>query len=184
MRLRRILDRLDGSVEVSLGEGEDSQVIAYLSTGDFFGEMAIISGEPRSATVKTLGPTSLLPIGRASFAETISRSPELALYIIESLTSRLKQHEAFLTDPDKSLQDMRTTWQPRLRKSRVRIAQMSLSTCAGCSAVLLDHEILGRVFAHADIVYCPMLMDSPEMPEADVTLVEGLVRLTEEAERI
>lgn len=175
---------LGGTVEISLGEGDDHQVIAFLGEGDFFGEMAIISGDSRSATVKTLKETRLLPIGRETFTRTISQSPELALYIIGSLTSRLKQHEAFLADPGDSINSMRSTWQPRLKKNRVKIAMMSLSTCAGCSAVLLDQDVLSRIFEYADIVYCPMLMDSPELKEADITLVEGLVRLTEEAEKI
>lgn len=93
---------LGGTVEISLGEGDDHQVIAFLGEGDFFGEMAIISGDSRSATVKTLKETRLLPIGRETFTRTISQSPELALYIIGSLTSRLKQHEAFLADPGDS----------------------------------------------------------------------------------
>lgn len=175
---------LEGTVEISLGHDDDRHVLALLGPGDFFGEMAIITGASRSATAKILRDTRLLPIGREEFSKTISQSPELALYIIQSLINRLTQREAFLSDPGASLDSMRRIWRPLLKKKKVKVALVSLSTCAGCSAVLLDHDVLSSIFEHADIVYCPMLMDSPELKEVDIALVDGLVRLKEEAEKL
>jgi F420-non-reducing hydrogenase small subunit len=67
-------------------------------------------------------------------------------------------------------------------QERIRLAMISLSTCAGCSAVFLDQEGLARVLELADLVYCPMLVDRDHIPEADVALIEGVVRLEEDAE--
>jgi F420-non-reducing hydrogenase small subunit len=48
--------------------------------------------------------------------------------------------------------------------------------------VFLDQEGLDRVLELADLVYCPMLVDQEQIPEADVALVEGVVRLEEDVE--
>ena len=42
---------LSGSVEVILGEGENRKTLTELGPGQFFGEMAVLEGYPRSATV-------------------------------------------------------------------------------------------------------------------------------------
>jgi len=65
-----------------------------------------------------------------------------------------------------------------------RVSIVSLSTCAGCSAVLLDNDFLSELLTKADIVYSTMLMDQDEMPEADITLIDGVVRLKEDQERL
>ena len=54
-----------GSVKViiSAEDGRET-ILATLSEGDFFGEMALLDGEPRSATVRAVGKTKLLLIHR------------------------------------------------------------------------------------------------------------------------
>jgi F420-non-reducing hydrogenase small subunit len=50
--------------------------------------------------------------------------------------------------------------------------------------VFLDQEGLDRVLELADLVYCPMLVDQDDFAEADVALIEGVVRLEEDAEKL
>src|SRR5258708_36468645 len=57
---------LDGELEVLVGEKED-RVIAVLKRGDFFGEMALLQGGKRTATVVATRRVRLMTLDRASF---------------------------------------------------------------------------------------------------------------------
>ena len=61
-----------------------------LSTGDFFGEMALIDGEPRSATVVAVGEVYVLMLPRAKFLKALEAEPKIALAIMATLTGRLR----------------------------------------------------------------------------------------------
>jgi zinc transporter ZupT len=52
--------------------------VASLGAGDSFGEMALLSGEARNATVEAVGPLELLRMGRPDFDEFVRRSPALS----------------------------------------------------------------------------------------------------------
>lgn len=176
---------LDGAVEISQGSGAEKQVLTNLGAGSFFGELAIIADTPRSATATAASRTQLMIVKRDEFLDRITGNPDIALFIIKSMIGRLRQKEESLADPRATLEVVRQSWHPIFKKTeRVRVAIVSLSTCAGCSAVLLDDEVLAKVTEHTNIVYCPMLMDQTEMPEVDLALVDGVVRLKEDAEKL
>lgn len=65
---------VDGDVIVL---GSNGQTLAMLGAGDVFGEMALIDGSTRKATVKTAGPTTLLEIDKQGFAMLIDTDPAL-----------------------------------------------------------------------------------------------------------
>jgi F420-non-reducing hydrogenase small subunit len=126
-----------------------------------------------------------MPIERAEFFERIQAKPGLALYILQALSVRLQNVGAILENPRTSLDAVQQNWRPLLKTpERVKVALVSLSTCAGCSAVFLDHDVLNSVLEAADIVYCPMLMDQERIVEADVALIDGAVRLKEDQEKL
>jgi F420-non-reducing hydrogenase small subunit len=105
--------------------------------------------------------------------------------MLQALSVRLQNISAILANPTTSIDAVRQNWQPLLLKQeRVTVSMVSLSTCAGCSAVFLDREILGNVLELADIVYCPMLIDQDRIIEADVALIDGAVRLREDEEKL
>ncbi len=62
-----------GGVEVATGDG----VVHPLGAGDFFGEMALISREPRTATVKAVSTVDLLVIDAVDFNRLGERMPEV-----------------------------------------------------------------------------------------------------------
>jgi F420-non-reducing hydrogenase small subunit len=126
-----------------------------------------------------------MPIPREEFSERIKERPELALFILQALSVRLQNIGAILENPRASVDAVRQNWRPLLKKQeRVKVAMVSLSTCAGCSAVFLDQEVLGTVLEAADILYCPMLIDQEHIPEVDVALIDGAVRLKEDEEKL
>ncbi len=176
---------LDGEVEITQGQGHERRILTRLGQGSFFGELAIIAETTRSADATALGRVRLMTVSRSEFRERIAVNPELALFLIKSLIDRLRQKEANLADPQASKEVGRKSWVPVFKKSaRVRVAIVSLSTCAGCSAVLLDDEVLAQVMEHTEITFCPMLMDQAELPDVDVALVDGAVRLKDDAEKL
>jgi CRP/FNR family transcriptional regulator, cyclic AMP receptor protein len=83
---------LDGSARVE----RDGKVLAQLKAGDFFGEMALIDGEPRSATVFAESPCVLLVIGRRSFQQLLDSVPGMQKKILITLCQRLRAADAAL----------------------------------------------------------------------------------------
>ncbi|HEV2300999.1 MAG TPA: cyclic nucleotide-gated ion channel [Stellaceae bacterium] len=59
-----------------------------LKAGDFFGEMALLSGSPRSATIVAVTPCTLLSLDIVHFRELLARQPELARAIREEAERR------------------------------------------------------------------------------------------------
>lgn len=67
---------VDGEVRVTIAERGDQEV-ARLGSGEFFGEMALLSEQPRSASVWTCGPTRLLFFEREAVLGLLEDYPEL-----------------------------------------------------------------------------------------------------------
>ncbi len=68
---------------------KDGQTINTLSDGDFFGEIALVTKRPRTATVTTTKPTRALVITEREFLALLKRSPEVGAGIVEALGERL-----------------------------------------------------------------------------------------------
>ncbi len=80
-----------GDVEVLLDADGESIEVARLGPGAFFGEMSLMTGEPRMATVRTLRETQVLVVSKGAFAKVLDASPELAERISEMLAERRAQ---------------------------------------------------------------------------------------------
>ncbi|MBI3183984.1 MAG: mechanosensitive ion channel [Myxococcales bacterium] len=83
---------IDGevSVRVSADNGLEREV-ARLRTGDFFGEMSLMTGERRSATVVALRDVECYRLDKNAFEEVIRRRPELAEDVAEILARRRRE---------------------------------------------------------------------------------------------
>ena len=75
-----------GRVEVV---DEDGNTITYLSSGEVFGEMGLISGNPVSATIKVDIPTTVFRLDSKDFNRVLPKFPELHTYFARLLTQRL-----------------------------------------------------------------------------------------------
>ena len=60
-----------------------------LGPGDFFGEIALVSQSPRTATVTTTTPARLLVITASSFKSLLDHQPRIQLRVLEALADRL-----------------------------------------------------------------------------------------------
>jgi signal transduction histidine kinase len=85
---------LSGKVEVTkrLHMGEE-RVLKHLSAGSFFGEMAVIQNVPRTATVTTMEPTTVLEIHYDSFQSLIERNKSVSLAVIREISRRLREND-------------------------------------------------------------------------------------------
>lgn len=65
-----------------------------LGRGDFFGEMSLIDGAVRSATVTADSPMKLLVVGQREFWELLNAAPSIAKKIMSTLAARLRDADA------------------------------------------------------------------------------------------
>jgi len=80
-----------GRVQVTkAAEDGREKIIDFLEAGAFFGEMALLDEAPRSASIRTLEPATLLALSRRDFRKLLAHSPDLALSLIRELTRRLR----------------------------------------------------------------------------------------------
>ncbi len=81
-----------GKVKAIINDEEGKEIILSLhGPGEYFGEMAFIDQEPRSATVVTKEATQLLIIHRDDFRKKIFSDPEIALNLLKVLLKRLRK---------------------------------------------------------------------------------------------
>jgi CRP-like cAMP-binding protein len=85
-RAREFMIIVSGSVEVRRGEKK----IATLGPGEFFGEIALVVGGPRTASVSTTSPTSLLVVTDGAFTMLLDDTPSLQIKVLKALAERLR----------------------------------------------------------------------------------------------
>ncbi len=81
---------LSGRVQVLKKDQDGKNArLAILQTADFFGELALVDGAPRSATVQTIEPCELFVIQRRHFLEMLSQTPRLIPAVFASITDKV-----------------------------------------------------------------------------------------------
>ena len=81
-----------GQVKVSIVSEDGREVIlSMLGAGDFFGEMSLLDGNPRSANVTTMQETEIVMIRRADFLRLIQNTPQIAVKLLSVLAGRLRK---------------------------------------------------------------------------------------------
>jgi small-conductance mechanosensitive channel len=83
--------------------------LARLSGGKFFGEMALMTGEPRAATVRAASTSSLIVIDHRAFKAVLDAAPDLAEHVSRVLAER----QAALADQDASASATPVTMEER-----------------------------------------------------------------------
>lgn len=63
-----------GRLEVEIAEGAESRSVRFMGEGDFFGEIALVKGGPRTATVTAREPSELLSLRKEAFSEVLKAS--------------------------------------------------------------------------------------------------------------
>lgn len=100
------------SVSVPNEQGQERE-LNRLSRGGFFGELSLLDGGPRTATVRAIEPTTLLVLGRHDFAAFIDRHPETATAILVVMAQRQRQSLTLLREqpnPAKAFEPGTSIW--------------------------------------------------------------------------
>lgn len=64
--------------------------------GDFFGELSLLDGQPRSASAVAMRSTTTLTLHRQAFREAIRTMPDIAVTVLEELSARLRRTNTYI----------------------------------------------------------------------------------------
>jgi CRP-like cAMP-binding protein len=81
---------LDGEAEVTIG----GDVVNTLKVGDYFGEISLIDGKPRTATIVARSPVRTLSLSSWNFRPLLKQHPAIAEAVLLEMCNRLRQIEA------------------------------------------------------------------------------------------
>ncbi len=80
-----------GRVKVFIGDEDGREIILkILGEGDFFGELALIDKQPRSASVAAIESTTLNVLSHQAFQTCLTRAPQIATTVMTALAKRLR----------------------------------------------------------------------------------------------
>ena len=81
----------EGQVKVTMISPEGKEIIlSLLGPGDFFGEMALLDNEPRSATIIATEPLEIVTIWRSDFLHILSENFDITQKVLAELSRRLR----------------------------------------------------------------------------------------------
>jgi len=79
-----------GKVEVSQSSEVGEQHLAFLESGDFFGEMAVFEKIVRSATVRSVGESRVLKVDNKTLLRRVREDPLLAVNLLKTMSHRIR----------------------------------------------------------------------------------------------
>lgn len=121
----------DGLLRVSVQPSEQRELALHLlRKNDIFGELSLVDGRERSATITAVLPSQLLVLRRADFMDVLSRSPGLAMKLLATMAGHVRRLTARVEDL--SVLPVST----RLAKKLLEIADLCGTPVDGTSVAL------------------------------------------------
>ena len=127
-----------GSVSVA----KQGVTLARLGPGDYFGEMSLITGDPRNATVTTLQPSVLLEVSAPAFHVIIERSPLAMRNLLRTFDTRLRRHNDKVVEQFLELKKQ----YEKLENSHQRLLLSDKMASIGLLTAGIAHEINNPLF--------------------------------------
>jgi CRP-like cAMP-binding protein len=88
----------EGKVSVQINDNGTPRTVATLNEGDFFGEMALFTGEPRTANIVAMEETEVLEIGFQAMKHLFDTNPDLVEALSHTIAERRAQLKATSAD--------------------------------------------------------------------------------------
>lgn len=154
-----------GAVDVS----KKGVTLAKLEAGDYFGEMSLITGAPRNATVTTVSPAELIEISAQVFHVIIARSPQATRNLLTTLDERLRRHNDKVVWQYRKLKEQFEA----LEDSHQRLLRSDKLASIGLLAAGIAHEINNPLFVITG--YVDILRSTLEGGEIDRDELGGIV---------
>src|SRR5512143_415857 len=85
-----------GKVQVRKRVGAGEKILAELGQGEFFGEMALLMGMNRSATVEVIEESKILVINPETFESLLKSNLDIAIKMLKKMASRLRTTDEYL----------------------------------------------------------------------------------------
>jgi CRP/FNR family transcriptional regulator, cyclic AMP receptor protein len=154
-----------GTVSAYLNDEDGRQVnLNYMHEGEYFGELSLIDGKPRSASVVTITECEILLVSRASVHELMHKHPDFALQLLTEVTRRVRE----LTDSvkDMALLDVYGRVSATLEKlsdenKRIhnpKVTHQDIANMVGSSREMVS-RIMKQLLIGEYIVQCPSYIE-------------------------
>jgi CRP/FNR family cyclic AMP-dependent transcriptional regulator len=157
---------LTGRAKVTNFDEEGREIIlAWLGPGEFFGEMGLIDGSPRSASVVAVEPCELLTIGKTEFQRCMQENFQVAQKLMQILVGRLREADRNIESlalldvygrVARLLLDL-SEEEDGKRLVRQKISKQDMARMIGASRemvskVMRDLEVGGYIISSGDII--------------------------------
>lgn len=110
----------DGKVKIVSSYKNEEKVLVTYEKGDFFGELVLFGGQTRSAKAIAAGETHLIPVKKETLASQIISKPEIAVAMLETLSSRIRSN----TQTINKLANQRQELMKRVKKAHDTVEQL------------------------------------------------------------
>lgn len=104
-----------GAVDVRIARDGATTTVARLGTGDCFGEMSLLTGEPRTATVVAAGEVETVEVPKAAFAVLVREHPAVLEKLSELLAQRQLANAQLAAAAQAPVEQVRSTIRRKLR---------------------------------------------------------------------
>jgi len=162
----------DGEVEIFKARPDGDKVLSKLGPGDFFGEMAVLEGRPRSASARAATDCRLLPIDASTLDTLLREHPEIAVRMLRKLSHRVRRYEQ---EEEAAFEAARAALGQAPSAAPAAVAAPSSDEPApGTPLARLEHAESGRSFpvvAGCESIvgrFDPVTETSPEIDVGDV----------------
>ena len=169
---------VSGMLSVAINErGRKPRRIGYIHAGETVGELALMSGEPRSATVTALRDSTLFGLDHSAFERLIERHPHTSSKLLRmlaarqvrmtkptSLSSQAGTIALISLDPDLSSEDLAFRLATRLDALDPPNGDIQASKVLGADAIEISDDRLHELeTVHSRLIYCAQLYDKDGM---------------------
>jgi CRP/FNR family cyclic AMP-dependent transcriptional regulator len=149
-------------------EDGKEMVINTAGPGSFFGELSLLDGGPRTATVRTMSDAVVLTLGREDFLQFVRAHPDFAIHLMEEMGRRQRSMLGMLRGVKNANQEM----EERLTLGQ-RLAAV-VSSAMGSWTLVIGQSVLGVLWVVVNVVVSAAQQWDP-YPFALLGLVETTI---------